>query len=296
MKSKTLFIRILVFSIFVLNCRTQQDDFPKLTGPYLGQKPPGMAPDIFAPGIVSLKGIHDFKGAFSIDGKEYYFCRRLPPDYKQALYFMKVDKKLWTEPAPLKITEGPRTGHPCITHDNKCLLFYWRFNQDQSQQSGYYASARTDTGWSAPQYAGQALVVTTDRSGSLYGNEIVNGSPPEFYLNKITFKDGLFTDHKRLYIDMHYGKQTHPCIAPDGSYIVFDIQHENSKLFVSFKDEKNQWEKAVDLTRYGLQEGARNASISPDGRYLFYGYKGDIWWVNAKIIEKLRPNQREKSN
>ena len=226
-----------------------------------------------------------------MDEKEYYFCRRLPPDYKQVLYFMKVENGLWTEPALLKITEGPRTGHPCITHDNKWLLFYWRFNQDQSQQSGYYASARTDTGWSVPQYAGQALVVTTDRSGSLYANEIVNVNPPKFYLNKTTFKDGLFTDHKRLHIDTHYGKQTHPCIAPDGSYIVFDIQHENSKLFVSFKDEKNNWGNAVDLTRYGLQEGARNASISPDGRYLFYGYKGDIWWVNAKIIETLRPNQ-----
>jgi len=45
---------------------TQQSDFPKLTGPYLGQKPPGMTPEVFAPGIVSTPefreySIFDFK-------------------------------------------------------------------------------------------------------------------------------------------------------------------------------------------------------------------------------------------
>jgi hypothetical protein len=31
------------------------------------------------------------------------------------------------------------------------------------------------------------------------------------------------------------------------------------------------------------------ASITPDGKYLFFRRNGDIYWVSTKIIEKLRP-------
>jgi hypothetical protein len=101
----------------------------------------------------------------------------------------------------------------------------------------------------------------------------------------------MFTHHERLQINSHYGIQTHPCIAPDSSYIIFDIQHENSKLFVCFKGKMGEWREAIDLTRHGLHPGARNASISPDGKYLFYGYEGDIWWVDASILEKIKPKE-----
>jgi hypothetical protein len=46
----------LAFSCLLVataNVFFKPNDFPKLTGPYLGQKPPGMKPEIFAPGIVS---------------------------------------------------------------------------------------------------------------------------------------------------------------------------------------------------------------------------------------------------
>jgi Tol biopolymer transport system component len=52
-----------------------QDDFPILKGPYLGQKPPGMTPEIFAPGIVST-GLDELNSVFSPDGDEFYFCVR----------------------------------------------------------------------------------------------------------------------------------------------------------------------------------------------------------------------------
>jgi len=30
-------------------------------------------------------------------------------------------------------------------------------------------------------------------------------------------------------------------------------------------------------------------NISPDGKYLFFSYDRDIWWVDIQVIEKLRP-------
>lgn len=43
-------------------------------GPYLGQKPPGMIPEIFAPGIISTAK-EELNSVFSLDGREFYFTR-----------------------------------------------------------------------------------------------------------------------------------------------------------------------------------------------------------------------------
>jgi len=272
-----------IFSVF-----SQQTEFPILTGLYLGQNPPGTTPEMFAPGIISSEEFHDFKGSFSADGKEYYFCRHSLPDIIPTLFYTKIVNGTWIEPAPLQIAKGTRTFHPCVSHDNHWLLFYWQFQKEQSHQSGYYASARTDTGWSVPKYAGQGTCATIDNSGQLYTQEIVKKSPPEFYMNMVAFRNGLFEKSERLHIDTHYGKQTHPCIARDGSYIIFDIQDENSNLFICFRNKDGNWGDVVDLTKHGLPPNARNAYISPDGKYLFFGYNGDIWWVSTQIIEALK--------
>jgi hypothetical protein len=73
MKKPILISYMLLLSAIV---NAQQTDFPKLTGPYLGQKPPGMTPIIFAPGSVSTERT-EFGNAFSPDGGEFYFTRFL---------------------------------------------------------------------------------------------------------------------------------------------------------------------------------------------------------------------------
>ena len=48
---KKLIVTICSFIVVSINISAQQTDFPKLTGPYLGQEPPGNIPEIFAKGI-----------------------------------------------------------------------------------------------------------------------------------------------------------------------------------------------------------------------------------------------------
>jgi len=45
--------------------------FPKLSGPYLGQKPPGMTPEIFAPSIVSSSDGLEYGMAFTPDARNF---------------------------------------------------------------------------------------------------------------------------------------------------------------------------------------------------------------------------------
>lgn len=49
--------------------------FPTLKGPYLGQQPPGLKAEPFAPAVLSVPGKNHHPLSFSTDGKELYFSR-----------------------------------------------------------------------------------------------------------------------------------------------------------------------------------------------------------------------------
>lgn len=78
MKTKFLFIVIiLIWFISALPALTQENkkgksDFPIKKGPYLGQKFPGLIPEIFAPRIIS-HGFHENGIVFSADGNEVFY-------------------------------------------------------------------------------------------------------------------------------------------------------------------------------------------------------------------------------
>lgn len=78
---------ILAGLMMILNGCNSRDDFPVLRGPYLGQTPPGMTPQVFAPDVFS-----DFKytfcSVFSPDGKEYYFAGTKSDDDKAGIFCM----------------------------------------------------------------------------------------------------------------------------------------------------------------------------------------------------------------
>ena len=87
---------ILISAIFfIYNLPSEPADIPVLKGPYLGQKPPGMTPEIFAPGIIST-GLSESYAFFTPDGKELYFMLWGAP-YNVILY-MKEDNNGWTRP------------------------------------------------------------------------------------------------------------------------------------------------------------------------------------------------------
>lgn len=291
MRCYAFFSTIFLFHLWAVIGLAQPEHFPVLKGPYLGQKPPGLTPEIFAPGIISSKEFIEFKGCFSPDGKEYFFYKHALPEFIPTVFFTKVENGAWTEPVELPITKGARAAHPCISHDNQRLFFTWSFGREQNKPSGFYMSTRTDSGWSFPKYVGKGMFLTSDNSGNLYTTESVWGDQPKHYLARVTLDNGLFTQYERMTIHPHYENQTHPCIALDGSYMIFDIDVENGSLFVSFKGEDGKWGEGIDLTKHGIKPDSRGAYISPDGKYLFFSVDNDIWWVDIRLVENLRPKK-----
>jgi hypothetical protein len=95
----------------------------------------------------------------------------------------------------------------------------------------------------------------------------------------------------------------HPCIALDESYIIFDSNRPGSHqgkdtfdLYVCFRMKNGSWSEAMNIgEKLNIEADNIVAYITPDGKYLFYNSMNvnswDIYWVDARIIEELRPKE-----
>jgi len=262
----------------------------QLSGPYLGQEPPEMEPKIFAPGFISSPDFSEFSGSFSPDGNEYYFFRYSPPSESVLLFSKIVDGK-WSIPEQLTVTAKYAVSEPYVTMDNQRLYFAWDYPVSPEQpEFPYFFVERTESGWSEPIFAGQGMFLSSTQDGQLYTTDMSSRKINwKTYLAKITVTEGVFTDYERLDIEVPWGNPAHPCIAPDGSYIIFDVGSGNH-LFISFRKADGTWGVPIDLTEHGFDREAGIAHISPDGKYLFFHLHRDIWWVDIKVIENIRPS------
>ena len=89
-------------------------------------------------------------------------------------------------------------------------------------------------------------------------------------------------------------------LAPDESYMIYcSTKPEglgDDDLYVTFKQRDGSWSDPIHMGNEINSEKSENRPyVSPDGKYLFYAstVRGnrDIYWVDARIIEKLRPDE-----
>jgi hypothetical protein len=141
-KPKAIYVGILFSLVIVFNSSAQQDEFPVLAGPYLGQKPPGMTPELFMPGVISNCDLHS--GVyFSPDGNEVYYS--IFKGSWHNIMFMKEENGRWTRPKSLC------TGlAPFLSPDGKTLLF-------TTQDYEIWKMERSADNWSDPISLGPAI-------------------------------------------------------------------------------------------------------------------------------------------
>ena len=62
-----------------------------------------------------------------------------------------------------------------------------------------------------------------------------------------------------------------------------------------FKKKDGSWGVAIKFSDNVNTGHNICASISPDGKYLFYNANKDIYWVDARIIEELKPKNLQQT-
>lgn len=321
---KLILINCLLL-LAVLLTKAQQQDFPKLTGPYLGQKPPGRTPEIFAPGIVSSEHQEHSSLAFSPDGKEMWWSRwRLPYDmdkFPQVIMFIRHENGAWSRPEAAPFSEKFRDGSPAFSPDGNRIYFYSRRPDQEdstmSPDSNIWYVEKSRDGWGRPVKLGPAVnssgadvTPSLAANGNLYftSDRLKYDDPTgNMDIFMCEFHDSDFAEAKGLgsAINTPHAKEYCPHIAPDESYILFsrdsrryDPQGKtiggDRKLMISFRDQWGAWREAIDMGP--LFADTRFPSLSPDRKYLFFtkfteGGHEDFYWVSAKIIEKIKPKE-----
>ncbi|WP_125716811.1 PD40 domain-containing protein [Pseudoalteromonas rubra] len=259
------------------------------TGPYLGQKKPGSVPQVFAPGLVST--IHrDYNAFFSPDMTEFYFTRRNNDTGKWTLMSYIQRNNQWHEQVI-----GPRVGRPFLAPDGKTMHL------------GKYYMERTACGWGSLQVLGPMfdrddwgiMRLTSSGKGTYILDDYKNGD----VIRISEVLNGQRQAPVALGPEVNTGKyNAHPFIAPDDSYIIWDGQREegygDSDLYISFRQTDGSWGEAINLGPQVNTSGREaSATVTPDGKYLFFNRdtglaEGDIYWVDAQVIESLRPEKR----
>ena len=116
---KKLFLVTCILLVAAITTNAQQGDFPKLTGPYLGQQPPGKELKRFAPGIISP---HHSSISVSPDGKEIYWATY------SSIMMTQLINGLWTKPVEVSFSAKSNIRFyddvPFVSPDNRKLFFY----------------------------------------------------------------------------------------------------------------------------------------------------------------------------
>jgi glyoxylase-like metal-dependent hydrolase (beta-lactamase superfamily II)/Tol biopolymer transport system component len=270
-----------------------------IQSPYFGQTPPGLEPEVFAPGIVSLAGHFEFAITFGPDGKEIFFTRRKEPEGQNVIMGARWEEAGWTAPGEAVFAKGYPSNEPHITPDGR-KLYFGSFRQAQGEERaeyGIWVTEKTNGGWSEAHKHGPGMFVSSSRGGDLFMTDVTNIAGGGII--RYPFRDGALGQPEKLGGGVNSPKPgAHAFIAPDESFIVFDSyqrpggQGGEGDLWVCFLNEDGTWGEALNLGD-NVNTPATNfcPSISPDRKYLFYSTCRDIYWVSAEVIYRLRPSR-----
>ncbi len=285
--------------------------FSELKGPYLGQKPPGTTPEVFAPGIVSIKEKSECNITVSPDLKEIYFSRRSTQTRDYRIWYSRLENGKLTIPEKAPFTYNCLESYPCFTPDGKRLYYISRRplpgGKPSDELGNVWFVDKTENGWSKPKLLNSPVnnykphFLSIENNGTLY----FGGSQSETQSDKraifyAELKNGEYSEVKRLPGEINYlNCVSHPAIAPDGSYIIRDyFWRENNRItggiHISFKKPDGSWPKAVSMRKVlkvSETDLYTNTRITPDSNYLFFCEKDDLYWVSTEIIEELRPKE-----
>lgn len=313
---KRFMVYILIFATvsllagFAINTQMPglySDDFPELSGPYLGQTPPGLISEVFAPGIVSSNewGEH-CQLAISPDGNEIFWSAwsgkyksEKFPENSEQLYYSRIENGKWTQPRLAEFTKGHLdgiNGGPVFTPDGKRLYFYSSDRPGGLGDLDVWYVEKKDGKWGEPVNPGEPIN-SRGVDWTPYFSRVDHAFVFSGGVKKFKYKNGEFSSPEKLVLEAGYNPLFPSYVSPDESYLIFSCIRGDGygglDLYISFKDDQGRWGKPVNMgDKINTAVFERFPVVSPDGRFLFFMRQTepdhDIYWVSTEIIEKLR--------
>ncbi len=283
MKIKSIVIGAALTIFLFLQGYPQQENLPLLKGPYLGQKPPGMTPEMFAPGIVSTC-LQELNSVFSPDGQEFYFCVRAMG--ASSLFVMKCRQGVWGRPEPLPFAGAYNDIDVSLSSDGQQLFFCSNRpvsgSGDPKEDYDIWMSERSGETWGAPRHLGDAVNSSRDdfypittKSRTLYFNSQRAG-PGTNDIYMCRWADGKYAPAEKLGPEINTDRREFDAfVSPEESFMIFTSERPEDDdfgdLYISFRTGEGGWTPARNMGPGINGPGPEFGTVlSPDGRFLFF--------------------------
>ncbi|GAB3988556.1 hypothetical protein GCM10028807_11470 [Spirosoma daeguense] len=276
------------------------------SSPFLNQKLPGLVPSVFAPGLVSLSDHYEYGSVFSKDEREFYYAVII--NKKPQIRWIRFEKNGWTAPKMVIGSDQYEYNDPFLSPDQKRLYFISdRVTDGKGQKKDFdiWYIERTKNGWSdKPINAGPGInsdkneyYMSFTKDGTMYfsSNGGTNTTTDKNYdIRASKYVKGSFQPSKKLPNSInsdHY--EADVFVSPDEQFVIFCAERPDGfgkgDLFISFKNKAGQWQPAKNMGNVINTDGYEFCPfVTSDGKYLFFSRDGDIFWVKASVIDKLR--------
>ena len=205
---------------------------------------------------------------------------------------------------------------PCYSQDGK-KLYFLAGNigaSGKTEKEKFHFVERDESGWGKPKPLSPVFdsfnlhwQFSLDQENGVFFGGVKEGSTEKGDIWYSKYDNGQYFEPEKLEVTVNTDHgEFPPCIAPDGSYLIFNralfLPQERPKflLYVSFRSAGDSWTEAECLSDLLSTKGHDlNAKISPDGQYLFFISIRDnvinrAFWVDAKIIQELKPDELKK--
>jgi hypothetical protein len=283
----------------------------KAAPPYMGQKPPGLVPKIFAPGLISLPKQYEHDICLSKDMQECYFTVRAPNWTVHKIAVTRYVNGHWTHPVPASFTDNGSLS-PSLADNDKSMYFSRGGGIWKAERS--ISASGTKGGWSPPQPLPAPVGphqadwgCNISSLGNLWFCSWRPGGLGKCDLWFARLADGQFKEPINLRSLNTDASDCCPLPGPNEDYVIWSSEHPggfgSSDLYISFADGKGGWTAPKNMgptINTALNEASPH--MSPDHKYLFFSRtvdsKGDdskgeedIFWVSVEAFlrDKNKP-------
>jgi hypothetical protein len=295
---------IALCSLFSQEIIENNPSFSVLKGKYLGQNPPGIFPEIFAPNILLKPKQAHSNIVFSVSGDSAYWCHN-------GIWFSQFKDGTWTSPLNVPFSKMEYSDDaPFLSPDGKKLFFTSKrpiSPPDTIKKENIWVVDIDKDGWSEAYPLPPVIndmfehwQISVDLIGNIYFNHTTIQDSiydADIYCSK--FEENQYLKPIKLGLSVNSEDQEiNPFISPKGDFLIFSRMKNrkplNGGLFICIKLKNDAWSEAIPLQEYfDFIYGGNCAIVTQDEKYLFFldifEGKWQRYWISFNFIENLKP-------
>jgi Tol biopolymer transport system component len=291
----------------------EKERFPRLTGPYLGERLPGTRPKIFAPHIISTDK-DEINGVFSPDGREFYFSRDTYRNRSEAgkeyhILFSKQKNNKWTSPVTASFSGEYMDADMCFDQNGRFMIFCSDRpvgkNGKRKSDSDLWMVKKTASGWSIPEHLGFTVNSLKNEwypcltgNNTLYFSSSREGGHGSSDIYRSEYQNGIFQKPENIGIPVNSEfNENDIYVSPDETFLIVISSRRpdtlgSGDMYISFW-ERDQWTVPQNMGEpFNSSELEYCPMQTPDGKYLFFTSRrrgnDDIYWISTDIIQSYK--------